>query len=223
MKLVRTENLGKVFAVGGNRLEALKDISIEISQGEFIGIYGISGSGKTTLLNLIGLLDTPSDGKVFIAEEASTKMNSKEIAKMRNQYFGFLHQSFGLLSDFTILENVEMPLLIQNIDERERKNKCLEILSQVGLEDKVSSYPFQISGGQQQRVALARALVTNPKVILTDEPTGALDSMTGRQIVELLREIAHNGERAVIMVTHDRTYKEMFDRVIELKDGKIVS
>lgn len=215
-------NASREFKLPKGSILAVDNISFNVDKNQFIGIYGVSGSGKTTLLNLIGLLDIPTLGTIVINGENTDKMDEKKKSEIRNQFFGFLHQSFGLLSDFTAIENVELPLLIQEIDDDSRIARCKEVLETVGLGDKLNSYPYQLSGGQQQRVALARALVTNPSVILTDEPTGALDLMTGRQIVSLLRDIAHQREVSVIMVTHDLSYKDMFDIVYSMKDGRFI-
>lgn len=221
MTFIAIKNLTKEFDLSTGKITAVNDVSMSIEKGQFIGIYGVSGSGKTTLLNLIGLLDSPSGGELIIDGNDITSYDENARAKNRNEFFGFLHQSFGLLSDFTAFENVELPLLIQDIDEKERQERCVKALQSVGLEAKKESFPFQLSGGQQQRIALARAMVTNPQVILTDEPTGALDTLTGRQIVQMLREVAHNNEVTVIMVTHDRSYREMFDTVYTMNAGEV--
>ena len=202
-------------------ITAIENVSMQVYSGEFIGIYGVSGSGKTTLLNLMGLVDQPTSGKIIIGDKEISKISDQEIRKYRNQFFGFLHQSFGLLHDFTAIENVELPLLIQDIPDKERIEKCQAAMNKMELSDKYDAYISQLSGGQQQRIALARALVTNPKMILADEATGALDSLTGYKIVQMLREIAHTSNTGVVLVTHDESYQDLFDKTYFLVDGKL--
>jgi putative ABC transport system ATP-binding protein len=217
-------DLTRVFRTSSTEIHAVSDVDLDISSGEFVGIYGVSGSGKTTLLNLLGLLDIPSSGKILLENKETSLFTKIEKANLRNSWFGYLHQSFGLLSDFTAFENVEMPLLNQKISSNERRTRVVEIMTDLGIKNKMDAFPSQLSGGEQQRGALARALVTNPKVILTDEPTGSLDTLTGRKIVNLLKEVAHMSDvhrTAVVMVTHDQSYQELFDRVYFMEDGKL--
>lgn len=221
--LVRGENLYKTFKLPNGDITAVKDVSIKLEPGKFIGIYGVSGSGKTTLLNLLGLIDKPTSGKLFVGDDEISEMSDDQIRDLRNKYFGFLHQSFGLLNDFTVIENVELPLLIQNLTDEERLLTAKSKLDEVGLSDKLESFIYQISGGQQQRTALARALVSEPRVILADEPSGALDSVTGYRIIQMLRKISHGLDYTpcVVLVTHDDSYKQEFDVIYYMKDGQL--
>ncbi len=221
--LVRAENLYKTFKLPNGEITAVEDVSIVLEPGKFIGIYGVSGSGKTTLLNLLGLIDKPTSGKIFIGKDEISKMSDDQIRAFRNKYFGFLHQSFGLLDDFNVLENVELPLLIQDFTEKERIIMAKSKLEEVGLSDKLDSFIYQISGGQQQRTALARALISEPRVILADEPSGALDSVTGYRIIQMLKKISHGLDYApcVVLVTHDDSYKQEFDIIYYMKDGQL--
>ena len=220
-KLISLENITKKFSVKSGEIIAIENVSMQIYSGEFIGIYGVSGSGKTTLLNLMGLVDQPTSGKIIIGDKDVSKISDIEIREYRNQYFGFLHQSFGLLHDFTAIENVELPLLIQDISDELRLEKCEKAMDKMELGDKYHAFISQLSGGQQQRIALARALVTEPKMILADEATGALDSLTGYKIVQMLRDIAHTGNTSVVLVTHDESYQDLFDKIYFLVDGKL--
>lgn len=222
--LIRTKNLTKVFQLPSGDIRAVDSVNLEVHRGELVGIYGVSGSGKTTLLNLLGLLEQPSEGEIIFEKKNLVGIKRSEQIEYRRTAFGYLHQSFGLLNDFTAVENVEMPLLVHDISAETRSERVMSKLAEIGLEDKYDAFPSQLSGGQQQRVALARALITSPKIILTDEPTGALDTITGRKIVSLLKNIAHDSatnKPAVIMVTHDTSYRHMFDRIYRMEDGRI--
>jgi putative ABC transport system ATP-binding protein len=201
-------------------VKALDGVSVTIKRGEFTSIMGPSGSGKTTMMNLIGCLDTPTSGQILIDGEDTSGMNEAELAFIRNQKVGFVFQQFNLLGKLTALDNVITPLLYAGFKPRERKRMAIEALERVGLADRMYHRPNELSGGQKQRVAIARALVNNPSILLADEPTGALDSRTGNQIMELFDELNSEG-RTVILVTHDRELGLKAKRRIYIRDGKI--
>jgi len=206
--------------VGDFIVKALDGVSIDIKRGEFTSIMGPSGSGKSTMMNLIGCLDTPTSGLIDIDGENTAGLNEAELAYIRNRKVGFVFQQFNLLGKMTALENVITPLLYAGISVRERKSRAMEALERVGLSDRMHHRPNELSGGQKQRVAIARALVNNPAILLADEPTGALDSKTGNQIMELFEELNSEG-RTVIIVTHDRELGMRSPRQIRIRDGKL--
>lgn len=206
--------------VGDFIVKALDGVSIDIKRGEFTSIMGPSGSGKSTMMNLIGCLDTPTSGLIDIDGENTAGLNEAELAYIRNRKVGFVFQQFNLLGKMTALENVVTPLLYAGISVRERKSRAIEALERVGLSDRMHHRPNELSGGQKQRVAIARALVNNPPILLADEPTGALDSKTGNQIMELFEELNSEG-RTVIIVTHDRELGMRSPRQIRIRDGKL--
>ena len=201
-------------------VKALDGVSIDIKRGEFTAIMGPSGSGKSTMMNLIGCLDTPTSGYIDIDGENTAGMNEAELAYIRNQKVGFVFQQFNLLGKLTALENVITPLLYAGVVSRERKQMAIHALERVGLSDRMDHRPNELSGGQKQRVAIARALVNNPTILLADEPTGALDTKTGNQIMELFEELNSEG-RTVVLVTHDRDLGMRCHRQIHLRDGKV--
>ncbi len=205
---------------GGNCV--LRDISICINRGVVTGVVGASGSGKSTLLNLIGLMDRPDIGDVVIDGRLVSALSATKAAHLRNELIGFVFQSFHLLSRLTAWENVALPLLYRGVGQRERKVAALAMLDRVGLSDRVHHRPEQLSGGQRQRVAIARALVTEPRLILADEPTGNLDSATGLQVMDLLRQLNRDLGVTILMVTHDRDMARLCDRVIEIRDGRVL-
>jgi putative ABC transport system ATP-binding protein len=224
-KLIQTKSLSKLFKRGEEEIWALKDISLDISAGEFITITGASGSGKSTLLYLLGLLDRPTDGSYFFNDREVSKLDDNELSELRNKKMGFVFQSFHLLGTIDALRNVSMPLIYsQNygvkITRSEIRKRAEDALAMVGLADRKYHLPNQLSGGQRQRVAIARALVSDPEVIFADEPTGNLDSNTSKEIVKLLRELNANG-RTIILVTHDQELAKSSPRLIIVKDGKI--
>jgi len=202
--------------------KALSDVSLTILKGEFVAIMGPSGSGKSTLMHIIGCLDKPTDGTVFIEEHKISMSSEKELAVIRNTHIGFVFQQFNLLRRTTALANVELPLVYARITAKERTRLAHDMLTEVGLSDKLENFPSQLSGGQQQRVAIARALVTNPTIILADEPTGNLDSKSGAEIMSLLEKLSQNG-RTIVVVTHDEHVASHAKRIIRIADGAILS
>lgn len=218
--VIRLQNVKRYFLVGDFIVKALDGVSVEIPRGEFTSIMGPSGSGKSTMMNLIGCLDTPTSGLIDIDGENTAGLDEASLAYIRNRKVGFVFQQFNLLGKMTALENVITPLLYAGVSVRERKARAIEALERVGLSDRMHHRPNELSGGQKQRVAIARALVNNPAILLADEPTGALDSKTGNQIMELFEELSSEG-RTVILVTHDRELGMRSLRQIRLRDGKL--
>lgn len=218
MAVVELENVKKIYSMGDAEVHALKGVSFSVEQGEFISIMGPSGSGKSTCMNMIGCLDTPSSGIVRIAEKETALMSEKELASLRNQTIGFVFQQYHLIPGMTVIENVMLPLKYKRVDRNLRFNLAREALQKVGLEDRENHRPSELSGGQKQRVAIARAIITNPKIILADEPTGALDTKTGIQVMDLFREINRTGT-TIIIVTHDPRIGDSTQRCIKILDG----
>jgi len=220
--IISIKKLEKVYMNGGNRLRVLKGIDLEIEKGEFTSIMGSSGSGKSTLLNILGCLDKPTTGDYFIDGINVSKMSPDELADIRNTKIGFIFQSYNLLARTTALENVELPLLYnKSVSARERRERSIEALRKVGLADRMNHRPNELSGGQQQRVSIARALVNNPVVILADEPTGNLDTLTSYQIIEQFQELNANGI-TIVMVTHEQDIAAFTKRSVVFKDGMII-
>lgn len=201
---------------------ALSDVSLTIRKGEFVAVMGPSGSGKSTLMHIIGCLDKPTDGSVFIEEHKISMASEKELAVIRNTHIGFVFQQFNLLRRTTALANVELPLVYAKVATQERTRRAKETLAEVGLSDKMQNFPSQLSGGELQRVAIARALVTDPTIILADEPTGNLDSKSGAEIMSLLEKLSRNG-RTIVVVTHDEHVASHAKRIIRIADGRILS
>ncbi|WGK72405.1 ABC transporter ATP-binding protein [Treponema pallidum] len=219
--VVRVCNVSKVFPMEDAVVHALRGVSFEIAPAEFVSILGPSGSGKSTCMHMIGCLDRPSSGSVFIAGENTACMSERALAHLRNRTVGFVFQQYFLLPTLTVLENVMLPLRYQGVEYFARRRRAEDELAKVGLSDRLAHRPSELSGGQKQRVAIARALVTRPKIIVADEPTGALDSETGRSVLDLFIEINKKGT-AVIIVTHDQGVGALASRSLTLKDGKIV-
>jgi putative ABC transport system ATP-binding protein len=219
--MLRLANLHKSYQSGGKPLHVLKGINLQIDAGEFVAVMGHSGSGKSTLLNILGLLDHYDEGEYWLDDTLIRHLSEAKAAKYRNQHIGFIFQSFHLVQFKSALENVVLPLYYQKVRRKVRKQIGTEYLEKVGLQERAQHFPRQLSGGEQQRVAIARALVTQPKVILADEPTGALDSKTSYEIMELFQEINQSGI-TVIVVTHETDISAMSDRIIRINDGVIV-
>ena len=220
--LISLIDINKYYVVNKEKMQILRSINIEIEQGEFVMIMGKSGSGKTTLMNSLGFLDRFSDGKYLFNGEDVTDIKEEKKSELRNRYMGFIFQQFHLIDSLTIGKNVELPLLYKgDVEKKERDKLVRKYLKLVGLEEKIDRYPKELSGGQQQRVAIARALICDPYVIFADEPTGALDSETGIQIMEILKELNKDG-KTIIMVTHDGDLTKYATRVIRIKDGLIL-
>ncbi len=222
MEVIHLENVEKTYEMGGEKVHALRGVSFVVEQGEFVSIMGPSGSGKSTCMNMIGCLDRPTSGIVRIGGKETAKMSEKELAILRNATIGFVFQQYHLLSSMTVLENVMLPLRYLGISAAQRKERALLALERVGLSERIGHLPNELSGGQKQRVAIARATVTSPSIILADEPTGALDSETGKSVMHLFGEINRRGT-TIVIVTHDGTIGESTKRCIRIFDGKIQS
>ena len=214
----RMENINKYYPMGDEEVHVLHDVNLEIREGEYLSVLGPSGSGKSTLMNIIGCLDTASSGTYILRDRLIEDQTESELAEIRSRDVGFVFQNSQLLPRLDALKNVELPLIYAGYSQRERNRRAREMLKRVGLSDRMSHYPNQLSGGQQQRVAIARALVTNPSILLADEPTGALDQKTGRQIMGLFRELNEEG-RTIIMITHDMNIAANARRVVHIIDG----
>ena len=212
----------KTYIMGDNEVRALRGVSFDIEQGEFVSIMGPSGSGKSTCMNMIGCLDRPTSGIVKINGRETAKMNEKELSVLRNQTIGFVFQQYHLISSMNVIENVMLPLKYQKVEKRLRYERAQEVLEAVGLVERIHHKPNELSGGQKQRVAIARAMITKPKILLADEPTGALDSETGKQVMEMFRKINGEQNTTVIIVTHDPRIGESTKRCIRILDGQIV-
>ncbi|MGB0776485.1 MAG: ABC transporter ATP-binding protein [Flavobacteriaceae bacterium] len=220
--MIKLVDLHKSYPIGNDKLHVLKGINLHIREGEFVSIMGSSGSGKSTLLNIVGLLDSHDEGEYYLNGLKIEGLNEKKAANLRNKFLGFVFQSFNLISYKTALENVSLPLYYQGMNRRERTERALQYLEKVGLKEWANHLPNELSGGQKQRVAIARALVTKPKVVLADEPTGALDSVTTDSVMELLTEINNEG-MTVFVITHEEDVAESTKRIVRLKDGMIIS
>ncbi len=220
--MIKTENLKKIYTTEEVETTALNNVNIEIEKGEFVSIMGPSGCGKSTLLNILGLLDNPSDGKLMFLEYEVSKYSERQRAQLRKENIGFVFQSFNLIDELTVYENVELPLLYLGVSSSDRKTKVNEALERMEIMHRASHFPQQLSGGQQQRVAVARAIVGSPKLILADEPTGNLDSAHGDEVMNMLTKLNEDGA-TIVMVTHSPTYAEYGNRVIHLFDGHVVT
>jgi putative ABC transport system ATP-binding protein len=220
--MIRLQNIEKVYRTDTVETLAINGINLDIAKGEFLSIMGPSGCGKSTLLNIMGLLDEPSKGKISIDEQDLSKFSDQQLAKFRNQKLGFIFQSYHLINDLRVLDNVELPLLYRNSSAKERKMLASAALEKVGLSNRIKHFPTQLSGGQRQRVAIARAIVGNPQIILADEPTGNLDSGMGNEIMEILINLNQNEGTTIVMVTHDENMANKTHRLVRLFDGSQV-
>jgi putative ABC transport system ATP-binding protein len=220
--MIRTTSLKKIYLTEEVETTALNDVNIDIKKGEFVSIMGPSGCGKSTLLNVLGLLDNPSDGEYYFLDNEVSKFNERKRAGLRKENIGFVFQSFNLIDELTVFENVELPLLYLKYSAGERKKRVNEVLEQMNIMHRANHFPQQLSGGQQQRVAVSRAIVGKPKMILADEPTGNLDSTHGDEVMNILTELNEAGT-TVVMVTHSPTYAEYGNRIIHLFDGHVVT
>ena len=220
--IIETVDLVKTYQQGGRPLEVLKGVCMAVEEGEFIAIMGPSGSGKSTLLNMIGALDRPTSGKVFIKGTDLSDLNDNQVAELRNREIGFIFQFFNLIPRMDALRNVELPMAIGGMARGQRHNRAKELLEQVGLGDRMDHKPTQLSGGEQQRVAIARALANEPSILLADELTGNLDSKTGDEILELLKQLNRDQGKTFILITHDPAVAQNVDRLLQFRDGVIV-
>ncbi|HBC31965.1 MAG TPA: macrolide ABC transporter ATP-binding protein [Clostridiales bacterium] len=221
-KMINIENLNKIYKTGSIEVQALKNVNIEINHGEFIAIMGHSGSGKSTLMNIIGCLDRPTTGKYFLDGIEIDKQGSDELSLIRNKKIGFVFQAFNLIPRTNVLKNVELPMIYAKVKSKQRREKALELLEKVGLQDRTTHLPNELSGGQKQRVAIARALANNPPIILADEPTGNLDTNSSEEIMSIFRELNKDGN-SIIVVTHEPEVAKYADRIIVFKDGAIIN
>jgi len=222
MAIVEVQNVSKVYRMGEEEVRALWELTLTINEGDYVAVMGPSGSGKSTLLNLLGCLDRPTSGRYLLGGHDVSGLDDDELSAVRSSKLGFIFQSYNLIPQLTVLENIEVPLYYQGLSEAESRERSVELARLVGLSNRLNHRPFELSGGQQQRAAIARALVNQPMVLLADEPTGNLDSVTGAEILEILENL-HNEGRTIIMVTHDDGIAERTSRVVQMLDGSISS
>ena len=220
--IIALNNVWKIYHMGEVEVHALRGVSVEINNGDFVAIIGASGSGKSTMMNLVGCLDTPSKGSIILKSKDISHMTESDLSSLRGKTVGFIFQQYNLMPTLSAYKNVILPLELQEYNQEEAEKRAEYLLKLVGLADKMNNLPSQLSGGQQQRVSIARCLAANPEVILADEPTGALDSVTGREVLEMLRKLWREEGKTIIMVTHDLNLAQYAHRFIELKDGCIV-
>ena len=220
--LIKTEGLVKKYPMGGQQFTALSDINLSFNSGEFTGLVGPSGSGKTTLLNIVGALDSPSEGHAVVIGKDTKKLTHRQSAQLRNEHLGFIFQTFNLLPVYTVFENVEFPLLLLGMGAEDRKKDVLQALEWVGLTDKIKSRPAQLSGGECQRVAVARAMVKKPKIVLADEPTANLDAVNSHNILDMMVSLNNELNSTFLFATHDEKVIKYLRRVITLTDGKVI-
>jgi len=221
--MIKLEGIEKVYRTERIETVALADINLEVREGEFVSVMGPSGCGKSTLLNIIGLLDVPTSGKVHLGGSPIDSYQDKALARLRNRQIGFVFQTFHLIADLSVVDNVEIPLLYRRMSASERRKQALEALDRVGLASRVHHFPTQLSGGQQQRVAIARAIVGKPRILLADEPTGNLDSQMGHEIMAILKDLNSALQTTVVMVTHDAQLADQTTRILRLIDGRQVN
>lgn len=220
MEVIKLENVSKEFGKGESKVRALNDVNIIVNSGEMIAITGPSGSGKSTLLNIIGCLDKINSGNYLLKGKNVSELKNKQLAYIRNNEFGFIVQYFALIDDYTVYENIKVPLKYSNKGFKKNKIRILNLLEELGIKSKKDNYPSELSGGQNQRVAIARAMINDPDIILADEPTGALDSETGMQVIDMLKKLNHAG-KTVIIVTHDINVAKRCERIITIEDGMV--
>ncbi len=218
--LIELKDIKKYYHLGDQTIKAIDDVSFTVEKGEFVSIIGPSGSGKSTLMNILGLLDVPDSGKYLLDGLEISKAKEKELATIRNKKIGFIFQNFNLLGKLTAVENIQVPLIYNNENNNQSKQRAIELMKKVDLEGRENHIPSQLSGGQQQRVAIARALANQPEIILADEPTGALDSKTSQDIMKLLTELNENGQ-TIILITHDMNVAKKAKRIVKISDGKL--
>lgn len=221
-EIIRLEHISKIYHPGENEIRALSDVSLTIHKGEFVAIVGQSGSGKSTLMNLLGCLDTPTDGAYILEGSDVSTLSDQQLSAIRNRQIGFIFQGFNLIPSLTALENVELPLIYRGVGREERRRAARESLERVGLSNRMRHRPAEMSGGQQQRVAIARAIAAHPPILLADEPTGNLDSASGADVMDILRSLNRDGH-TVILITHDSGIAAAIDRVVHIQDGQIIS
>lgn len=222
--VIRIDNVVKTFNVGmENELEILHKVCIDIKKGEFVAIVGASGAGKSTLMNIIGLLDKPTEGRYTLNDIDTSYMKDDELSEIRNSQIGFVFQTFNLIPRMSALKNVELPMMYKGIPQKERTAKAKKLLEMVGMGDRMSHQPNQLSGGQKQRVSIARAMANDPAIILADEPTGALDTVTGRMIMDIFHKLNKENGKTIVLITHSRELAQETDRIITISDGKIIS
>lgn len=219
--ILESEDLVKIYFMGKVEVRALDGVSIKVMKGEFVSIMGPSGSGKSTLLHQLGLLDTPTSGRIVIDGVDVSRFSERKKGELRLKELGYVFQEYAILSELTALENVYLPLMMLGVRSDKCKRKALDILEQVGIGERTGHLPQELSGGEQQRVAIARALVNNPKILFADEPTANLDSVTSKRIIELFRELNHKLGETIVVVTHEKELGRMADRIVELRDGKV--
>lgn len=221
MIMIRIENMCKIYNMGDNSVYALNNVSLHVREHEFVSIIGPSGSGKSTLMNILGCLDVPTSGKYYLDGKEVSKLRDNQLAEIRNYKIGFIFQGFNLLKKLTAVENVELPLIYQGVKHKERIRRSIEALEMVGLGERVYHTPNELSGGQQQRVAIARALVSNPPLILADEPTGNLDTKSGAEVIKTLK-LLHQKGNTIVLITHDNSIAAQAQRIIKIQDGQII-
>lgn len=220
--VIKLDNIWKIYELGKVKLEALKGVSLQIHQGAFLSLMGPSGSGKSTLLHIVGALDMPTKGKVFLAGKDTAELSENELAQLRGKKIGFVFQQFNLLPNLNAIENVMLPMIFQGVSEKGRLTKAKELLTELGLEERITHKPTELSGGERQRVAIARALANDPDIIVADEPTGNLDSSTGKMIMGILIHLHKDEHRTIVVVTHDPNIAGYSQEIVNILDGQIV-